>query len=153
MTVPYLVNKGIKWGHIISMNILSSDHSQLPPMFTGLSTSQKNYEQWDECRNILYKYLQPIYDRIQKYCKEHGVEQQNLHRTFDDSPYFNFYCLPTELDYFVENEIPLAPNWYQFDSLIRIESPCDLEIRNLLPNLPGKLIYFRYYFVFLCALY
>lgn len=144
-----MVNKGIKWGHIISLNILSLDHNQLPPMFAGLSTRSKNYEQWNECRNILYKHLQPVYDHIRNYSKEHGVEQQNVHRAFDDSPYFNFYCLPLELDYFAENEISLTPNWYRFDSLVRQESPCDLEIRKLLPNLPGKLIYFRYYFIIL----
>lgn len=140
--VPYLMNKNIPWGHLISMNILSIGYPGLPPMFSGLSNHIGKEHVWKDAELALKKTMTDVSGKFSRYMKESGLSDKLEFVVCNESPYFNMYCIPAEIDYFAERSIKLGPKWFRFDALMRIEADHDLKLDSLFPDSTGKLVYF-----------
>lgn len=142
--VPFLCNKFIPWGNLVSMNVLSIGWPDFPPMFSGLSTRPADRSSWNQAELAYKKNFTKHIEHAKQMLQAEGLPPTLDLSLAYESNYFNFYCLPIELDYFAERNIRLKPNWFRFDQLTRQETNNELEedLNQLLPNLPGKLIYF-----------
>ena len=139
MFAPAIINSGIPWISVSSIQILSViDDPRTPPMWLGLSSIDN--AKWKYYRELIKDDVDKMKKTYYHLFAEHGIENPFPNNRLIESPYLNIYSFPKELDYI--DQRPLPPKWYQFDSFIRMEDFAqDFEIPEKLAKINGKIIF------------
>ena len=136
MFIPAIMKSGIPWVNLCSAQILLRIFDErLPPGGLGLPSYDKS--EWKKYRDL----IKDDFARFKKECyqllEEDGVKPFPEDR-FIESPYLNIYIYPKELDY--TDLLPTPPNWYQFDTFIRMNEE-HFDLPQKLAQKNGKLVF------------
>jgi MGT family glycosyltransferase len=120
------------WVRIVSCNPLELPDPDLPPVFSGYSTTDRSG--WDEFRAEYRRTHGDMHADFDEFMRERGCpplpELEFIHK----SPSLNLYVYPGQADY--ERARPLGPDWHRLDSCVR-SAEGDFE----LPDGEGALVY------------
>lgn len=137
--VPYVQNKNLPWGMIMSNNPLYSQSSpKYPPAFSGLSTNvEKDGHLWQEYRNHLKK--SDIFKEREKWFKDCDHQLEDDDWFVRGSEYLNFYTYPEYTKYW-KNPNELPGKWFTGSHAILDEKfeNCLKDENHKLIKHPGK---------------
>ena len=136
MFTPAIMKSGIPWVNLFSNQILVGiDDERTPPWGLGLPSYDNS--EWKKYRELIKDDLTEFKKQCCKLLEEDGVKPFPEDR-FIESPYLNIYLYLKELDY--TDLRPAPPNWYQFDTFIRMNEE-HFEFPQKLAQKDGKLIF------------
>ncbi|XP_054152571.1 putative UDP-glucuronosyltransferase ugt-50 [Oppia nitens] len=141
--IPSVVNYGVPWVNVLSMNpLFYLEDDRTPPLGSGLSKFDDKIE-WKKFREALSDVKRNAFKEFHKYLADNGVTDFESDKMTYQSKYLNIYGYPEELDY---HELrPLPKTWYRFDNMMRLEKHVEaFEIPDKLKGKPGKLIFFSF---------
>ena len=131
-----IMKSGIPWVNLFSCQILQGiDDERTPPWCLGLPSYDNS--KWEKYRELLKDDIAKFRKQCCQLLEEDGVKPYPEDR-FIESPYLNIYIYPKELDY--TDLRPLPPNWYQFDTFIRMNEE-HFDLPKKLAQRNGKLIF------------
>ena len=131
-----IIKSGIPWVNLFSCQILMGiDDERTPPWGLGLPSYDNS--QWKKYRELLKDGIAKFKKQCCQRLEEDGVKPFPEDR-FIESPYLNIYMYPKELDY--TDLRPIPPNWYQFDTFIRMNEE-HFDLPQKLAQRNGKLIF------------
>lgn len=142
VSIPRYIAAKVPWIQIISMNILSYGHIQLPTRELGLPVEHADNALNKRINNLYENAMDHVFKTLNSDHEKLGLKRKRCFSTFEESDFLNIYCKPRELDYF-ENPKEWGNNFARFESLIRTEvihDPLPLDL-NSIQHLPGKLVY------------
>ena len=133
---PAIMKSGIPWVNLFSTQILIGiDDERTPPWGLGLPSYDNS--QWKKYRELIKDDIAKFKRENHKLLVEDGVKPFPENRLFE-SPYLNIYMYPKELDY--TDLRPIPPNWYQFDTFIRMNEE-HFDLPQKLAQRNGKLVF------------
>lgn len=117
--IPFLLNR--KYIQIMTMNPLfleAHGSPQLPPYSSGYSANKTvAFEQWKEFRLASLKHTAAYMQQLNSLLIAEGQACVRPPNLINESPYFNIYVYPTEIDYYsVDPKIQLPGRWLRLDS-------------------------------------
>lgn len=133
---PNLINKGIPWTHLYSVTLNIFRHPKLPPPLVQCSSIKT--ETWPEKSREYLRIFGKVHERHAQWMTEQNVKPPPTGSFYYESPYFNVYMYPKELDYGVTD---LPGEWYRTDAPLLYALKTDLSLPSEFNSLPGELIY------------
>ena len=133
MFSPSIINSGIPWVNVVSIQILTViDDPRTPPPWLGITANDNS--EWQKYRDLSKVYIEKLKKNHYELFENGNPFPENR---LIESPYLNIYSYPKELDY--TDQRPLSPKWHKFDSFIRLKEE-DFELPEKLAQKTGKLI-------------
>jgi MGT family glycosyltransferase len=112
---PAVPAAGVPWVRIVSCNPLELDDPELPPKFSGYSSTDRSG--WDEYRSRYRELHEPLWHEFSDFCVERGAPPLPDGEFIHESPFLNLYLYPEAADY--RRSRPLAPRWHRVGSAVR----------------------------------
>lgn len=115
--VPFVENKGIPFGYIVSTNPLyAQDSPKYPPAMSGLSSDlSKDGHLFNEYR-AQRKYSE-MFEKRKNWFSKNGLKPKSNNWVLQGGDYLNLMVYPKQLEYnFQENEVP--GKWFSANSAI-----------------------------------
>lgn len=132
---PAVLTADVPWVRIVSCNPLEIADPALPPVLSGLSTTESS--QWEPFRRAYAASHADLHRDFSRFAMDLGCPPLPSGEFMYESPFLNLYTYPAELDY--SRSRPLSPTWHRLESCVRTtDGPFQLP-----PSLAGseKLIY------------
>jgi MGT family glycosyltransferase len=137
ISMPFIAGGKIPWAPVVSANPLAFGIEELPPCFSGMRMDQS--DQWAEFRANLWPVIEESWNVINNWLLRNNCRPLRHNFLMYESPYFNIYCYPKELDY----NVPLPGRWLQLESAIApTQKVANFALPDHFNQLPGRLIYF-----------
>jgi UDP:flavonoid glycosyltransferase YjiC (YdhE family) len=134
---PNLVNKGIPWSHLYSVTLNIFRHPKLPPPLVQCESLATHT--WP-AKALEYKEVfGAVHERHHKWLRRNNVSLPPEDSFYFESPHFNVYMYPKELDYGVTD---LPGEWSRIDAPILNNVKTALDVPDEFLKLQGELIYF-----------
>jgi len=112
---PAVLTTGIPWVRIVSCNPLEIPDPSLPPVLSGLPTSDQG--EWETFRRRYLEAHAELHEDFDQFCREHGCPPLPEGQFMFESPFLNLYNYPDELDY--PRSRSLNQTWKQVESCVR----------------------------------
>jgi MGT family glycosyltransferase len=112
---PAVLTTGVPWVRIVSCNPLEIADPALPPVLSGLPTSESS--QWEPFRQAYAAAHADLHRNFTQFAVEQGCPPLPALEFMFESPFLNLYTYPQELDY--PRSRPLGPTWRQLESCVR----------------------------------
>lgn len=135
---PNLVNKGIPWTHLYSVNLnIIRDPSMPPPIIQASSLNKSEWPMKNKEYDETFKEMHE--EHLAWFRRLNATQLPKKGHLYYESPYFNVYMFPKQLDYDVSN---LSGDW------LRIDAPFLKYVREDLPpevhfeQKKGEIMYF-----------
>ena len=112
---PAIYASGRPWVRIASCNPLELKDPDLPPLFSGYSSSDR--AGWGEFKDEYARRVGPLQAEFSEFCSTHGAPALPGLEFMHDSPWLNLYLYPVDLDY--PRSRPLAPTWHNLETSVR----------------------------------
>ncbi len=127
---PAVSTAGVPWVRMMSANPLEAGAPDLPPVFSGYSTRDR--DGWDEFRREYASTHAELHAGFAELCREHGAGPLPELEFQYESPWLNMYLYAAEVDY--PRATPLGRTWHRLDTTVRTsEEPFDVAA-----ELPGE---------------
>lgn len=135
--MPFIVNSNIPWAVVLSASPLAFGLDEHPPCNSGLRMNEK--EKWASFRKDIQPVFKSTWDVLNNWLVKHKCRPLRPGYFMYESPYFNIYCYPKELEY----DVPLPGRWLRLESAIAPSTVLKtIELPSEFAKLPGRLIYF-----------
>jgi len=112
---PAVLTAGVPWVRIVSCNPLEIADPALPPVLSGLPTSESS--QWEPFRQAYATAHADLHRDFSQFTVEQGCPPLPALEFMFESPFLNLYTYPQELDY--PRSRPLGPTWRRLESCVR----------------------------------
>ena len=112
---PAITASGRPWVRIASCNPLELGDVDLPPVFSGYSTSSR--DGWQEFADEYRRCIETMQGEFSEFCVANGAPQLPPLQFMHESPWLNLYLYPAELDYVRRH--PLAGTWSNLETSVR----------------------------------
>jgi MGT family glycosyltransferase len=112
---PAISASGRPWVRIVSCNPLELRDPDLPPVFSGYSSTDRTG--WDEFRAEHRRTHWPLWKQFDEFVQERGAPALPELEFMHESPHLNLYVYPQEADY--ARARPLGPRWHRLDTSVR----------------------------------
>ena len=112
---PAVPASGRPWVRIMSCNPLELPDPELPPVFSGLPSDDR--EEWDAFRRAYDASHADLHATFDAFCRERGGPPLPDGQFMYESDYLNLYLYPKEADYRRSKEP--AATWHRLDSSVR----------------------------------
>ncbi len=112
---PAVLTAGLPWVRIVSCNPLEIPDPSLPPVFSGLPTSDQR--DWETFRHRYLEAHAELHEDFDQFCRDHGCPPLPEGQFMFESPFLNIYNYADELDY--PRSRALNQTWKQVESCVR----------------------------------
>ena len=112
---PALVSSGRPWVRVVSCNPCELKDPQVPPVFSGYSTSDRS--DWEGFRAEYERTHRALWQDFDAFVRESGAPGLPELEFIHESPALNMYLYPQEADY--ARAQPLRPQWHRLESCVR----------------------------------
>lgn len=116
---PAISASGRPWVRIASCNPLELKDPDLPPVFSGYATHDR--DGWTEFEDEYARCVGSMQAEFSEFCRAHGAPPLPGVELIHESPWLNLYLYPAELDY--PRGRPLAPAWHNLETSVRSTDP------------------------------
>jgi MGT family glycosyltransferase len=115
VTFPALFASGVPWARIDSCNPLEIKDPDLPPVFSGLpSTDRSGWADFWDAYRAAHDEMHADFDQ---FCRERGAPPLPRDDFIHESPTLNLYLYPEEVDY--PRRRGLGPTWHNLGASVR----------------------------------
>jgi MGT family glycosyltransferase len=132
---PAVLTADVPWVRIVSCNPLEIADPALPPVLSGLPTTEPS--QWEPFRQAYAAAHADLHRDFNRFAVEQGCPPLPALQFMYESPFLNLYTYPEELDY--PRSHPLGPTWLRLESCVRT-TDAPFELPASLAG-PGKVVY------------
>jgi MGT family glycosyltransferase len=136
VTFPAIAASGVPWARIVSCNPLELRDPDLPPVFSGYPTADR--DGWSEFEAEHRRTHDDMWHDFDAFVQENGAPSLGELEFMHESPYLNLYVYPAEADY--ARRRPLAPTWHRLECSVRTTDDA-WEVPGELAGREGKLVY------------
>ena len=133
---PAVVTAGVPWVRIMSCNPLEMTDPDLPPTFSGYSTTDRRG--WDSFLSEYERTHRELWADFDDFVRASGAGPLPSLAFIHESPFLNLSLYPAEAVY--ERSRPLAPTWSSIDSCVR-DTEGTFELPPQLRERGGALVY------------
>jgi MGT family glycosyltransferase len=112
---PALLTHGAPWVRIMSCNPLEVKDPELPPVFSGYSSSDRTG--WDEFRAEYERTHRDLWQETNEWVQDQGCPSLPDMEFIHESRHLNLYVYPEVADY--SRSRPLAGTWHRLESSVR----------------------------------
>jgi MGT family glycosyltransferase len=116
---PAIAASGRPWVRIMSCNPLEMGDLELPPVFSGYRTDDRNG--WREFAAEYERSVGAMHEEFSDFCISRGAPALSPLQFIHESPWLNLYLYPRELDY--PRRHPLASTWRNLETSVRSTDP------------------------------
>lgn len=120
---PAVLTADVPWVRIVSCNPLELADPALPPVLSGLPTSESS--RWEPFRQKYAAAHTDLHRDFSHFAVEQGCPPLPAMEFMYESPFLNLYTYPAELDY--PRSRPLGQTWHRLESSVRAtDAPFEL---------------------------
>jgi MGT family glycosyltransferase len=133
---PSVLTAGVPWVRAVSCNELELGDPALPPVFSGISTSEEQGRA--EFRAEYRRQIEPVWAAFDGLCRDLGAPPLPELEFQYVSPHLNLFLYPREAAY-PGRRAPIGEQWHRLDSTVRAADR-PFSVDDVLPG-EGKVVY------------